>query len=222
MQAKIASLQDRETFSALSGYSRRDVLQEPLKEIVQMLEQNLLAKFKRSPEMLKWHEDVKRQSLRESVLCFFVNECNGVQIETKPPVSLASSVTPADMPDTYRNLCRIDVSKKTTNNGERFVSHALHAFCSHWPPHLSHTPAPTCSLAINGDTFLSPSSRFFLPPRYRTLAKPTLSAALFTLSPTCSFPLQVLRHAQSDQNMRELLLRCANLHSEDGVEEAGP
>lgn len=79
MQAKIASLQDKQKFSALSGDSRRDVLQEPVKEIVRMLEQNLLAKFKQSAEMLKWRENVKRQSLREFVLSLSVNGSNDVR-----------------------------------------------------------------------------------------------------------------------------------------------
>lgn len=67
MQSKIASLQDKETFSALNEGSRRDVLQEPLKEVVRVLEQNLLANFKQSPEMLTWRENVKLQNLRESL-----------------------------------------------------------------------------------------------------------------------------------------------------------
>ena len=67
MQAKIASMQDKTAFSALDEDSRRDILQAPLKEIVQMLEENLLAKFKQTPELLQWRENQKRQSIRESV-----------------------------------------------------------------------------------------------------------------------------------------------------------
>lgn len=53
MQANISLLQDKETFSALDGESRRDVLKRPKKEVVRVLEQNLLAKFEQSQEMLK-------------------------------------------------------------------------------------------------------------------------------------------------------------------------
>jgi len=64
MQGKIAALQDKEKFLGL-GDSRRNVLQAPLKEIVRMLEDNLLTKFQQSPEMMKRKEDLKRQSTRE-------------------------------------------------------------------------------------------------------------------------------------------------------------
>ena len=63
MQANIASMQDKEAFLGLDTESRRDVLQIPLKEIVRMLEDNLLAKFKQSPEMRRWREEMKRQDL---------------------------------------------------------------------------------------------------------------------------------------------------------------
>lgn len=74
MQGKIASLHDEERFSALNEDSRLDVLQEPLKEIVRMLEQNLLANFKKSPEMCKWRENAKRQSICESCSCLSANK----------------------------------------------------------------------------------------------------------------------------------------------------
>jgi len=67
MQAKIASRQDREAFLSLDGDSRHDVLQAPLKEIVRMLEDNLLTKFKQSPEMRKRHEALRRQNLCKRV-----------------------------------------------------------------------------------------------------------------------------------------------------------
>ena len=63
MQANIASIQDKEAFLGLETESRRGVLQAPLKEIVRMLEDNLLTKFKQSPEMRKWSEERKRQDL---------------------------------------------------------------------------------------------------------------------------------------------------------------
>lgn len=72
MQAKIASVQDKTQFSALNEDARHDILQETLREIARMLEQNLLEKFNQSPEMLKWRENLKRRSLRESVSCLFV------------------------------------------------------------------------------------------------------------------------------------------------------
>lgn len=67
MQASIALLQDKKTFSALNGRSRRDALQDPKNEVVRMLEQNLLAKFTQSAGMLKRQEKRKLQNLRESV-----------------------------------------------------------------------------------------------------------------------------------------------------------
>ena len=66
MRTKVASLQDNAKFSSLDGDSRRNVLQEPLQEIVRMLGENLLTKFKRTPEMLKRREDLDRQDWRES------------------------------------------------------------------------------------------------------------------------------------------------------------
>lgn len=66
MQTKIASVQDNAKFSSLNGDSRRNVLQEPLQEVVRMLGENLLAKFKRTPEMLKRREDLERQDWRKS------------------------------------------------------------------------------------------------------------------------------------------------------------
>ena len=63
MQANTASIQDKEAFLGLDTQSRRDVLQAPLKEIVRMLEDNLLTKFRQSPEMRKWTEERKRQDL---------------------------------------------------------------------------------------------------------------------------------------------------------------
>jgi len=65
MQAKIASLQGKETFSGLDEVSRRGVLQEPLKEIVKILEDNLLAKFKQSPGMQRRRQNLARQQSRE-------------------------------------------------------------------------------------------------------------------------------------------------------------
>ncbi|CAM9979007.1 unnamed protein product, partial [Ectocarpus sp. 4 AP-2014] len=62
MQTKVASLQDNAKFSSLDGDSRRNVLQEPLKEIVRMLGENLLTKFKQTPEMLKRCKDLERQN----------------------------------------------------------------------------------------------------------------------------------------------------------------
>ncbi len=67
MQANIASLQDKEIFLGLDGASRRSVLHAPKKEIVRMLEDNLLMKFKQSPEMKKLREDQERQTLRECI-----------------------------------------------------------------------------------------------------------------------------------------------------------
>ncbi|CAB1100119.1 unnamed protein product [Ectocarpus sp. CCAP 1310/34] len=61
MQAKMVSLQDSVKFSSLDGDSRRNVLQEPLKEVVRMLEENLLNKFKQTPEMRKRREDLERE-----------------------------------------------------------------------------------------------------------------------------------------------------------------
>ena len=63
MQANIASMQDKEVFLGLDAESRRHVLQASLKEIVRVLEDNLLTKFRQSPEMRKWSEDRKRQDL---------------------------------------------------------------------------------------------------------------------------------------------------------------
>lgn len=75
MQTKIALLMDKEMFSGLDGDSRRDVLQEPLKEVVRLLEQNLLTKFKQNPGMVKRREKMQRRSLRESgtALCSSVD-----------------------------------------------------------------------------------------------------------------------------------------------------
>lgn len=75
MQGKIASLQDKEKFLGL-GDSRRNVLQEPLKEIVRMLDDNLLTKFKQSPEMLKRAKHLMRQNTRE--LRFHLSDFYGV------------------------------------------------------------------------------------------------------------------------------------------------
>ncbi|CAB1110920.1 unnamed protein product [Ectocarpus sp. CCAP 1310/34] len=74
MQAKMVSLQDSVKFSSLDGDSRRNVLQEPLKEIVRMLEENLLNKFKQTPEMRKWREDLERQD-------WFIEQANSAAAE---------------------------------------------------------------------------------------------------------------------------------------------
>lgn len=66
MQAKILSLSVKERFSGLDEDSRRDVLQEPLQEIVRMIEQNLLAKFKKGLGILQMPDKMQRRSLRES------------------------------------------------------------------------------------------------------------------------------------------------------------
>jgi len=70
MQAKIASLQDKDKFLGLDGASRRNVLHAPRKEIVRMLEENLLTKFKQSPEVKKLREDQERENLRECIFPF--------------------------------------------------------------------------------------------------------------------------------------------------------
>ena len=72
MQANIASLQDKDAFLGLDEESRRHVLQVPLKEIVRMLEDNLLTKFKQSPEVRKWREEEKRQDLGAYFVCAYV------------------------------------------------------------------------------------------------------------------------------------------------------
>ena len=61
MQAKIASLRDRETFSGLDENSRRNVFQAPLKEVVRLLEENLLTKFNQTPDMLTRRQNLARQ-----------------------------------------------------------------------------------------------------------------------------------------------------------------
>lgn len=66
MQTKIALLKDKERFSELDEDSRRHVLQEPLEEIVRVLEQNLLIKFEQSPGMTKRRESIERHNMRES------------------------------------------------------------------------------------------------------------------------------------------------------------
>lgn len=68
MQKKIASLKDIERFSELDEDSRHRILQEPLKEIVLMLEQNLLTKFNQSPAMVNRRANMERQHLRESLV----------------------------------------------------------------------------------------------------------------------------------------------------------
>jgi len=80
MQTEIAYLQDRGIFLGLDGASRRNILHPPRKEVVQMLEDNLLTKFKQSPEVKKLREDQERKILRE---CISPSECNCAFVDEK-------------------------------------------------------------------------------------------------------------------------------------------
>lgn len=65
MRTEIASRQDKETFSGLDKDSRHDVLQAPLKDVVKMLEDNLLKKFKQTPGMQQRRRKRARRQSRE-------------------------------------------------------------------------------------------------------------------------------------------------------------
>ena len=70
MQAKIAPLRDRGKFSCLDAVDRRGVFQMPLKEVVRLLEENLLTKFNQTAGMLRRRQQLTRQASRE---CFGVS-----------------------------------------------------------------------------------------------------------------------------------------------------
>ena len=66
-QAKIAPLRDRGRFSCLDAADRRGAFQAPLKDVVRLLEDNLLTKFNQTAGMLRRRQQLTRQASRECI-----------------------------------------------------------------------------------------------------------------------------------------------------------